>query len=82
MGKYGCSPENHPRDVNIKWALGRKGKTFLELWGLVSKAGKYLEILEFELFSYMPQRKFRSEAEIPGYVWTGLELFSKDNHFK
>lgn len=51
MGKYGCFPENQTGLLNMKWAMGRKGKGFLVFWGLLSKAEKYLKILEVELLA-------------------------------
>ena len=61
---------------------GQKGKDFPWALGPGFQGREISRDSGVWAISYMPQRKFRSEAEIPGYVWTGLELFSKDNHFK
>ena len=69
MGKCECSLESRPRVVNMKRALGRR-----ENLSLLS--GAWLAM------NYMPQRNLRIEAEISGWVWTGLELVPEANHFK
>ena len=62
---------------NMRWALSRKGKDFLWFLGSGFQGGKPSKDSKAEAFLHIPWRNSRCWVEIPGQVWTGLELILK-----
>ena len=77
MDKYGCSPENYLGIVIWGGLWAGKEKGFLWFLGSGFQGGKPSKDSKAEAILRIPWRNSRCWAEIPGQVWTGLELILK-----
>lgn len=76
INKYGSSAENHPGVENMQWALGKKERILFVFLGPDSEAGRYLKVLEAELFPEFHE-------EIQGVRQKlQVRLVPKNSHFK